>query len=78
VQRNAERLVILDRAVAAAREASTLAGQKYAVGQIDLLTVLETQRTLLSLEEQQVGTTADKTTACIQLYKALGGGWSQI
>jgi NodT family efflux transporter outer membrane factor (OMF) lipoprotein len=78
VQRNAERLAILDRAVAAAREASTLAGQQYAVGQVDLLTVLETQRTLLSLEEQQVGTTADQTTACIQLYKALGGGWSQI
>lgn len=77
VQRSSERLAILGRAVAAAREASTLAGQKYAVGQVDLLTVLETQRTLLNLEEQQVSTTTDQTTAHIQLYKALGGGWTQ-
>jgi len=77
VQRTTERRTILDKAAAAAREAATLAEQQYAAGQVDLLTVLDAQRTLLSLEESQVSTTADQTTAHIQLYKALGGGWTQ-
>lgn len=77
VQHNSDRLAILAQAVAAAREAATLARLQYQSGQADLLNVLETERTLLSLEQQQVTTTADRTTAHIQLYKALGGGWTQ-
>lgn len=77
VQRNTERLAILDRATTAAREAATLADLQYEAGAVDLLTVLDAQRTLLSLEESRVSTTADRTTAHIQLYKALGGGWTQ-
>jgi len=77
VQRNTERLAILDRATAAAREAATLAGLQYEAGAVDLLTVLDAQRTLLSLEESQISTAADQTTAHIQLYQALGGGWTQ-
>ena len=76
VQRNGERLVILEKAGAAAREAATLARQQYEAGQIDFLSVLDSERTLLGLEQQQVTTTADRTIAHIQLYKALGGGWS--
>ena len=34
------------------------------------------QRTLLSVEEQLAGTTGNLARAQIQLYKALGGGWS--
>ena len=78
VQRNAERLDILTRATAAAREAATLAGLQYEAGQVDLLVSLEAQRTLLDLEQQAVTTAAARTTACIQLYKALGGGWSHL
>lgn len=76
IQRTSERLQIVNRAVTAAREASTLAFQRYQAGQVDLLNVLDSQRTLLSLEQQQVNTIADQTTAHIQLYRALGGGWS--
>jgi NodT family efflux transporter outer membrane factor (OMF) lipoprotein len=76
VQRTAERLVVLDRAISAARQAEKLANQQYEAGQVDLLSVLEAQRTLLSLEVQQVATRGDQTSAHIQLYKALGGGWS--
>ncbi len=76
VQRNTERLAILDTAVTAAREAERLAELQYQAGQADLLTVLEAQRTLLSVEQQQVTANADRATAHIQLYKALGGGWT--
>ncbi len=75
IQRTAERLEIVNRAVKAAREAATLAFQRYEAGQVDLLNVLDAQRTLLSLEVQQVNTMADQTTAHVQLYRALGGGW---
>ncbi|MBB5035868.1 efflux transporter outer membrane subunit [Prosthecobacter dejongeii] len=76
VSRSSERLRTLDGAVTSAREAATLAAQSYEAGQIDLLQVLDTQRTLLSLEEQQTLTRGDRASAHIQLYKALGGGWS--
>lgn len=78
VQRDAERLDILTRATTAAREAASLSALQYEAGQVDLLVSLEAQRTLLDLEEQAVTTAADRTTACIQLYKALGGGWSHL
>ncbi len=76
VSRSSERLRTLDGAVTSAKEAATLAAQSYEAGQIDLLQVLDTQRTLLSLEEQQTLTQGDRASAHIQLYKALGGGWS--
>ncbi|EIQ01169.1 efflux transporter, outer membrane factor lipoprotein, NodT family [Opitutaceae bacterium TAV1] len=77
VQRTAERLEILDKATAAAAEAASLAELQYKAGTVDLGTVLDAQRTLLGLREQQVSTTADRTAAHIQLYKSLGGGWEQ-
>jgi NodT family efflux transporter outer membrane factor (OMF) lipoprotein len=76
IQHTSERLVIVGRAVVAAREAATLASQRFQAGEVDLLDVLDSQRTLLSLEQQQVTTTADRTSAHVQLYQALGGGWS--
>ncbi|WP_078811712.1 efflux transporter outer membrane subunit [Prosthecobacter debontii] len=77
INRTNERLQTLNGAVASAREAATLAAQSYEAGQVDLLDVLDAQRTLLSLEEQQTLTQGSRTTAHIQLYKALGGGWSK-
>lgn len=78
VQRTAERLSLLGNAITAARQAATLAGQQYQAGQVDLLVVLEAERTLLSLEEQQVTTQSSQASAHIQLYKALGGGWASF
>ncbi len=77
-QRNQERITVLDRAVAAARTAATLAEQQYQAGRVDLLVVLEAQRTLFSVEQQQVTTLADLAEAHIQLYKAVGGGWTNF
>lgn len=76
VQRYGEQLTILNKAVNAAREASTLSALQFKAGSVDLFISLEAQRTLLSLEQQQVTTTAQRANACIQLYKALGGGWT--
>ncbi len=75
-RRSAERLATLEKATAAAREASELADQRYQTGVIDLLTVLDTQRTLLSLEDSLLSSRQDHSDSYIQLYKALGGGWS--
>ena len=76
VQRNTERLDILTRAAAAARQSATLSAQQYQAGQVDLLVSLDAQRTLLDLQQQVVTTAAGRASAYVQLYKALGGGWS--
>jgi NodT family efflux transporter outer membrane factor (OMF) lipoprotein len=78
VRRQSERLAALATAAAAARDASALARQEYEAGAVDFLTVLDAERTALGVEQQQVSATADLTTAHIQLYKALGGGWTNL
>lgn len=75
IQRNNERLATLNNAVTAAREAATLAQQQYEAGEVDLLVVLDAQRTLLSLQDQQTTTLGNRAAAHVQLYEALGGGW---
>lgn len=66
----------LTRAVEAAREASELAAQQYAAGEADLLVVLDAQRTYLSVQQKLLTTSVSHTRAGVQLYNALGGGWS--
>ena len=70
------RATALSRAVASARNAARLARHRYTTGIIDFQTVLDTERTILTIEESLTATQADNTVAVIQLYKALGGGWS--
>lgn len=72
-----ERLASLTTAVQAARNAATLAQNRYAAGLVDFQTVLDTERTALNVEDSLASTQADRTTAVIQLYQALGGGWPQ-
>jgi NodT family efflux transporter outer membrane factor (OMF) lipoprotein len=75
--RSRERLASLTTAVEAARNAATLAQNRYTAGLVDFQTVLDTERTALNLEDSVASTQADRTAAVIQLYQALGGGWSQ-
>lgn len=77
-RKTAERLETLRKADAAAQEASQLATQQYQAGEVELLTVLETQRTQLSVEEERVNTEADQVKSYVQLYKSLGGGWKPL
>jgi outer membrane protein TolC len=67
----------LVRAAAAARTAAQLARQRYGAGIIDFQSVIDTERTVLSVEDSLASTRADGVLALIRLYKALGGGWSQ-
>ncbi|MGC9986543.1 MAG: efflux transporter outer membrane subunit [Polyangia bacterium] len=75
--RNRERGDALTRAAEAAHAASDLARQRYSAGVIDFQSVIDTQRTVLSVEDSLASTQADSVLALIRLYKALGGGWSQ-
>jgi NodT family efflux transporter outer membrane factor (OMF) lipoprotein len=75
-RRSAERLETLEKATRLARESDQLARQRYEAGEIDFLAVLDSQRTLLALEDSLISSRTDRTTAYIRLYQALGGGWS--
>jgi len=75
-RRSAERLSTLEKATQLARESDEVARQRYQAGEIDFLDVLDSQRTLLALEDSLLSTRTDRTTAYIRLYQALGGGWS--
>jgi outer membrane protein TolC len=75
-RKSEERLVTLEKAAAAGRDASRLATQRYRTGVIDFLTVLDSQRNDLAQEERLISARVDRAAAYIQLYKALGGGWS--
>ncbi|MEJ2760786.1 MAG: efflux transporter outer membrane subunit [Gammaproteobacteria bacterium] len=71
-----QRRTQLGRAEATARQTLDLARQRYASGLADFQSVLDSQRTVLSLQDQLASSTGDYSTAVIQLYKALGGGWT--
>jgi outer membrane protein TolC len=75
--RNRERSEVLFRAAEAARSAAQLARQRYGAGVIDFQSVIDTERTVLSVEDSLASSRADGVLALIRLYKALGGGWSQ-
>ncbi|WP_036595803.1 efflux transporter outer membrane subunit [Ottowia thiooxydans] len=71
-----ERAVSLNAAAIAARNANLLATQQYQAGLIDFNTALQSQRTLLSAQDAQASVIASLAADHVQLYKALGGGWS--
>nr|WP_250883659.1 MULTISPECIES: efflux transporter outer membrane subunit [unclassified Pseudomonas] len=58
-----------------AQSAFQIAESRYQAGAEDLLTVLETQRTLYAAQDQNVQLRLSRLQASIALYKALGGGW---
>lgn len=76
LRRNQERNLHLQAADEAARSAALQARQRYAAGLVDYTSVVSTQQTQLSVSDSLQSCEADITTALIQLYKALGGGWS--
>jgi NodT family efflux transporter outer membrane factor (OMF) lipoprotein len=60
----------------AARQAYDLAKIKYEAGLTDFTTLLDAQRSLLSLEDELATCDGAVTSDLVSLYKALGGGWS--
>jgi outer membrane protein, multidrug efflux system len=71
----AEREDALARAEAAARESLTLAEYRYRSGSVDFQVLLDAQRTLLNAQDSRQSARTARSTAAVQLFKALGGGW---
>lgn len=65
----------LDAASVAARTAAELARNQYTAGLISYQAVLETERTVLAIDDERVSVEAKVATSTIRLFKALGGGW---
>jgi NodT family efflux transporter outer membrane factor (OMF) lipoprotein len=61
-----------------AQTAFNIAQSRYEAGAEDLLTVLETQRTLYAAQDLNVQLRLSRMQASIALYKALGGGWQTL
>lgn len=66
----------LQRAAEQARRAYTLSKVRYDAGSIDFRTLLDTQGSQLSAEDNYAQARLERLSAAIALYKALGGGWS--
>jgi multidrug efflux system outer membrane protein len=63
------------KAVAADREAVTLANQRYVAGLADYLEVLQAEQQLYPAENALAQTRFARLATLVELYKALGGGW---
>jgi len=66
----------LASAAQSAEQSSEMSRELYASGLKDFLTVLDSERTLLTVQNNLVQSDAAVDTDLVQLYKALGGGWS--
>jgi NodT family efflux transporter outer membrane factor (OMF) lipoprotein len=64
-----------DAAVATARQAYDIAQDQLRYGTIDILTVLNTQRSLFQAEDSLAQARLTHVQAVISLFIALGGGW---
>lgn len=74
--RSKERQAALRAAAEAARNAAQLARQRYTSGLIDFQIVLDTERSVLIIEDTLAVAQAEGASSVITLYKALGGGWT--
>ena len=72
------RRAALVEATRAASSALQLASSQYTAGMIDFQPVLETQRSLLTLQDQLASSDSSLASDLIRLYKALGGGWDPL
>ena len=73
--RERERYAYLNQSVASYREAVRLANLRYQSGTTDFQRVIDTQRSLLTYQNQLVQAEANVVNNVITLYRAMGGGW---
>ena len=71
----AEQERLQTEAVATARRAYELSETQLRAGTIDITTVLNTQRTLFSEQDQLVVVRLTRLQAIVSLFQAIGGGW---
>ncbi|MGE0726281.1 MAG: efflux transporter outer membrane subunit, partial [Alphaproteobacteria bacterium] len=77
IEETAEQERLQQAVVATARRAQTISEARLREGTIDLLTLLNTQQTLFQAQDALARIRLDRLQAAIDLYQALGGGWSQ-
>ncbi|MDH3394166.1 MAG: TolC family protein, partial [Desulfobulbaceae bacterium] len=65
-------------AAKSAANSLTLARQQYDAGLVDFFTVLDSQRSQLSMQDQMATSHIAIITDLIAIYKALGGGWTSL
>jgi outer membrane protein, multidrug efflux system len=70
-----EREAALAAAEQSALNSLQLAEIRYRAGAVDFQTLLDTQRSVLTVQDSRASASAARSTAAIQLFKALGGGW---
>jgi NodT family efflux transporter outer membrane factor (OMF) lipoprotein len=66
----------LREASRAAERAVALVQAQYGAGTVDFRSVLDAQRSLLSLQDQLAQSEGSVASNVVRLYKALGGGWT--
>jgi outer membrane protein TolC len=66
----------LEAAAGSAGQALAMSRELYSAGLKTFLDVLESQRTLLSMQNSLAQSNANITADLVRLYKALGGGWN--
>jgi outer membrane protein, multidrug efflux system len=76
VEKTGEQRTALEQQVASLQSAFTLAEFRYQGGRASYLDVLTAQRSLFESELSLARTRRGQLTSVVQLYKALGGGWS--
>lgn len=64
--------------VVASAEAARISRLRYVEGMADYLTVLETQRALLTARDAEVQARLNQLNAKVSVYQALGGGWGSL
>ncbi len=76
VRTSRELVATLERRVATLRRGVELANLRYENGYSDYLEVLDTERSLFSAELQLTSAQGDYLRAIVNLYRALGGDWT--
>ena len=68
----------LRRGLTAAREALSIARDKYARGLIGFGDVLSSQEAVYTAEEECISSDGQKVINMVKLFKSLGGGWMKM
>jgi len=77
-QKSAESRSQREQQVAALRKSVQLATDRYTIGISTYYEILEAQQQLFPAEQALVQTRLDQLLSVVDLYRALGGGWSEV
>ncbi|MFJ5489506.1 TolC family protein, partial [Hansschlegelia beijingensis] len=76
MRKSAEQQRLQEAAVKSAREAYDIAQVQMREGTVDIVTVLNTQQTLFSAQQNLAEARLARYQSIVQMFQALGGGWA--